>query len=301
MMSSTPRRIGFFGEPGAYSQAAAEMFAPSWTSVPYPSLDEVFAGVTSGAVSAGMVPVENSTGGTIHRTYDLFLTHATHIVGEVELQIDHCLLTLGPMEIGELTQVFSHPQAIAQCEQFLRGLPHAEVVSTYDTAGSAKLIRERGLTRAAAIASDRAAAVFGMHVLRRGIQDYTHNVTRFLAICRDGDAPFERLPAADKTTLVVALPDEPGSLHHALAAFASRGIDLSKLESRPIPGRPWEYLFYAELAVAADDPACRAALSQLAAFAPMCRVLGSYASWRPTTAASTTGPAGDRIGTTTPS
>lgn len=283
MTQSTPRRIGFFGEPGAYSQAAAETFAPSWTSVPYPSLDDVFGGVTSRAVDAGMVPVENSTGGTIHRTYDLFLSHACHIVGEVELQIDHCLLTMGEVALEEVTQVFSHPQAIAQCERFLRQLPHVEVVSTYDTAGSAKLIRERGLARAAAIASDRAADVFGMHVLRRGIQDYAHNVTRFLAICRDGDVPFEKLPDADKTTFVFALPDEPGSLHQALAAFASRGIDLSKLESRPIPGRPWEYLFYADLAVAATDPACTAALRQLAGFAPMCRVLGSYASWRPAT------------------
>ncbi len=279
MTQSTPRRIGFFGEPGAYSQAAAETFAPSWTSVPYPSLDEVFGGVASRAVDAGMVPVENSTGGTIHRTYDLFLSHACHIVGEVELQIDHCLLTMGTIALEEVTQVFSHPQAIAQCERFLRELPRVEVVSTYDTAGSAKLIRERGLTTAAAIASSRAADVFGMHVLRRGIQDYTHNVTRFLAICRDGDVPFERLPPADKTTFVFSLPDEPGSLHRALAAFASQGIDLSKLESRPIPGRPWEYLFYADLAVAATNPSCTAALRQLAGFAPMCRVLGSYAAW----------------------
>lgn len=280
-MSSPPPRIGFFGEPGAYSQAAAETFAPTWTSVPYPSLDEVFDAVMSGAAEAGMVPVENSTGGTIHRTYDLLLTHTCRITGEVELQIDHCLLTQGALELGELTQVFSHPQAIAQCEQFLRQLPGAEVVSTYDTAGSAKLIRERGLTHAAAIASERAAAVFGMHVLRRGIQDYAHNVTRFLAVCREGDHPFSDTPRADKTTLVFSLPDEPGSLHRALSAFATRGIDLSKLESRPIPGRPWEYLFYADLAAAADDPGCRAALTELAALAPMSRVLGSYAAWRP--------------------
>lgn len=288
MTAATAHRIGFFGEPGAYSQAAAETFAPSWASVPYPSLDEVFAAVSAGSVEAGMVPVENSTGGTIHRTYDLFLTHACHIVGEVELRIDHCLLTLGPMELSELRQVFSHPQGIAQCEQFLRGLPHVEVVSTYDTAGSAKLIREGGLTQAAAIASARAAEVFGMHILRRGIQDYAHNVTRFLAVCRDGDHPFENLPPADKTTLVFSLPDEPGSLHKALAAFATRGIDLSKLESRPIPGRSWEYLFYADLALAADAPACQAALAQLRAFAPTCRVLGSYAAWHavPASAAS---------------
>jgi prephenate dehydratase len=173
--------------------------------------------------------------------------------------------------------VYSHPQALAQCDRFLRTLTaggQVEVIATYDTAGSAKLIADEKMADAAAIASARAAEVFGLVALQSSIQDYEHNITRFLIV---GRRPLSEAPP-DKTTIVFTLANEPGALFKALSVFALRGIDLTKLESRPIPGRKWEYLFYADLSAARDDLPCGRALAHLAEFAPMLRVLGSYPS-----------------------
>jgi prephenate dehydratase len=175
-----------------------------------------------------------------------------------------------------LKRVYSHPQALAQCERFLLTLSGVEIIATYDTAGSAKMVADAGSTDAAAIASARAGEVFGLTPLTSSIQDFDDNITRFLVI---GRRPFKNA-IADKTTIVFTLPNEPGSLFKALSVFALRGVDLTKLESRPIPGRPWEYLFYADLAAARDELICARALSHLAEFAPTLRTLGSYASWK---------------------
>ena len=179
----------------------------------------------------------------------------------------------------QVRRIYSHPQALAQCDRFLRTLTGVEVVATYDTAGSAKLIADERLADAAAIASARAAEVFGLTPLRSSIQDYAHNVTRFLVI---GQPAAVRASHRDKTTIVFTLPNEPGALFKALSVFALRGIDLTKLESRPIPARKWEYLFYVDLAAAARRR-CRARgrWRHLAEFAPMLRVLGSYPSYQP--------------------
>jgi prephenate dehydratase len=195
----------------------------------------------------------------------------------VELSVVHHLLALPGTTMAGLRRVYSHPQGLAQCERFLRRLSGVEIIATYDTAGSAKMIADGGLTDAAAIASARAGEVFGLASLASGIQDHDHNVTRFIVIGRE---PVVAAPA-DKTSIVFTLPNEPGSLFKALAAFALRNVDLTKLESRPIPGRPWEYLFYVDLASAHDEPSCHRALTHLAEFAPMLRVLGSYTSWKP--------------------
>jgi prephenate dehydratase len=178
--------------------------------------------------------------------------------------------------VPQVKTVYSHPQALAQCDRFLRSLSGVEVVATYDTAGSAKLIRERHLTTAAAIASERAAHVFELQVLQSGIQDFADNVTRFLILGRGSTAEDSRVPDADKTTIVFALPNSPGALFKALSVFALREIDLTKLESRPIPGRPWEYLFYADLAIGTHELKCGRALTHLAEFATSLRTLGSY-------------------------
>ena len=244
--------------------------------VPLRSFEEVFEAVNGGPAGYGVLPIENSIGGSIHRNYDLLLSHELPIVGEVELPVVHHLLALPGVALSQLRRVYSHPQGLAQCERFLRTLSGVEIIATYDTAGSAKLVADERLTDAAAIASARAGEVFGLVPLASGIQDYDDNITRFIVI---GRRPFDKTPA-DKTTIAFTVPNVPGALFKALSVFALRDVDLSKLESRPIPGRPWEYLFYADLGVARDELRCTRALSHLAEFAPMLRVLGSYASWK---------------------
>jgi prephenate dehydratase len=191
-------RIAYQGEPGAYSEAAALRYSDHADVLPCESFDEVFQNVGTGRATHGILPVENSIGGSIHRNYDLLLEHDLPIVGEVELPIRHHLLVLPGTPLDRVTRIYSHPQALAQCERFLRDLPNVRVNPTYDTAGSAKLIREQGLEDAAAIASERAAEVFGLERLRSDIQDYSDNITRFLLIGRSTGSEME----PDKTTVV---------------------------------------------------------------------------------------------------
>ena len=279
-------RIAFQGEPGAYSEAAALRFSDHADVVPCESFEDVFASVASGKASHGILPVENSIGGSIHRNYDLLLEHDLPIVGEVTLPITHNLMALPGTALKDVRRILSHPQALAQCERFLRGMSGVSVEATYDTAGSAKLVKEQQLTDAAAIASGRAATVFGLEILRAEIQDYSDNITRFLLVSRAGEAGEQ----VDKTTVVFSLPNEPGSLFKALSVFALRDIDLTKIESRPIRGRPREYLFYVDIPIGRHDLRCARALVHLAEFARSMRTLGSYPSWRSReTAAARTG------------
>ena len=269
-------RIAYQGEPGAYSEAAALRFKPSADLLPRESFEAVFAAVEEGAATHGILPIENTIGGTIHRNYDLLVDHELPIVGEVKLPIVHNLLALEGTTREMLRRVYSHPQGLAQCERFLRTLDRVEIVATYDTAGSAKMIRDGRLADTGAIASARAADVFGLSVLDAGVQDFAGNTTRFLLIGRDPTP----LGAADKTTVVFTVPNEAGALFKALSVFALRDIDLTKLESRPIPSRPFEYLFYADLSATRDDLPCARALMHLAEFAPLLRTLGSYPRWQ---------------------
>jgi prephenate dehydratase len=236
------------------------------------TFDEVFEAVLKKKATHGIVPMENSIGGTIHRNYDLLVDHDIPITGEVELDVVHCLQALPGTKIEDVKVVYSHPQALAQCERYLRDLG-VTVEAIYDTAGGAKLVAEQKLKSAAALASRRAAEVFGLEVLQEAVQDYEYNITRFFVI--GGTPPSD----ANKTTVVFALPSKPGSLFKALSVFALRDINLSKLESRPIRGRPWEYLFYVDLETRRDDLMCARALSHLAEFASWVRVLGTYRGW----------------------
>jgi arogenate/prephenate dehydratase len=269
-------RIAFQGATGAYSESAARRLWPSGETVARDRFDDVFDAVKAGDVTHGILPIENSVGGSIHRNYDLLLEHDLPIVGETELTVVHNLLALPGTSITGIRRVFSHPQALAQCEQYVRTLPGVEVVATYDTAGSARLIREGGLRDTAAIASARAAEIFGLDILKAGIQDFQDNITRFIVIARD---PVPLGPP-DKTTLAFALQNAPGALFKALSVFALRDIDLTKLESRPARGLPWEYLFYVDVAVGRDDLRCTRALEHLAEFARWVRVFGSYRQWK---------------------
>lgn len=269
-------RIAFQGEPGAYSEAAALRFNPAAEVVPCETFEEVFAAVESGKIGYGILPIENSIGGSIHRNYDLLVQHELPIVGEVMLRVTHQLLAVPGARLEDVKRIYSHPQALAQCERFLHGLSGVEIVATYDTAGSAKLIRDERARDAAAIASARAGEVFGLSVLASGIQDFDENITRFLIISRSATP----LGEPDKTSVVFTLHNEPGALFKALSVFALRNIDLTKLESRPIRGRAFEYLFYADIAVPRQDLQCARALVHLAEFARSLLTLGSYAAWK---------------------
>jgi prephenate dehydratase len=263
-------RLAYQGEPGAYSEAAALHYGgPQAETLPCKTFDEVFEAVVKRRATHGVVPLENSIGGTIHRNYDLLLEHELTITGEVELDVVHCLLALPGTRLADVKVVYSHPQALAQCERYLKDLG-VLVEAVYDTAGGAKLVSEQKLGAAAVLASRRAAEVFGLEVLQEAVQDYEYNITRFAII---GGAP----PAeANKTTIVFALPSTPGALFKALSVFALRDINLTKLESRPMRGRPWEYLFYVEVEARRDDLLCARALTHLAEFARWTRVLGTY-------------------------
>jgi prephenate dehydratase len=263
-------RLAYQGEPGAYSEAAALRYGGADAgTLPCRTFDEVFEAVVKDNATHGVVPLENSIGGTIHRNYDLLLDHDLSITGEVELDVVHCLQALPGTRLADVRVVYSHPQALAQCERYLKELGVA-VEAVYDTAGGAKLVAEQKLAGAAALASRRAAEVFGLDVLQEAVQDYEFNITRFAII--GGVAPDD----ANKTTIVFALPSTPGALFKALSVFALRDINLTKLESRPMRGRPWEYLFYVEVDAKREDVACARALTHLAEFAKWTRVLGTY-------------------------
>ena len=266
-------RLAYQGEPGAYSEAAALLYGGQHVeTMPCKTFDEVFEVVVKKRATHGVVPLENSIGGTIHRNYDLLLEHEIMITGEVELDVVHCLQALPGTKVSDVKVVYSHPQALAQCERYLRDLG-VTVEAVYDTAGGAKLVSEQKMKNAAALASRRAAEVFGLEVLQEAVQDYEYNITRFAII--GGVAGVD----ADKTTIVFALPSTPGALFKALSVFALRDINLSKLESRPIRGRPWEYLFYVDIESRRDDLPLARALTQLGEFAKWIRVLGTYKGW----------------------
>ena len=270
-------KIGFQGAAGAYSETAAQRAWPGSETVGFDRFEDVFEAVASGRTSHGLLPVENSIGGSIHRNYDLLLEHDLPIVAETELPVVHNLLALPGTKLASVRRVFSHPQGLAQCEMFLQTLPGIEIVATYDTAGSARMIRDGNLADTAAIASLRAAEVFGLEVLKAGIQDYEDNITRFLLIGRDSKA----LGQPDKTSLAFALHNGPGALFKALSVFALRDIDMTKLESRPARGRPWEYVFYADLSAGREELRCGRAIVHLAEFARWVKTLGSYPHARP--------------------
>lgn len=267
-------KIAFQGEPGAYSEAAVlEYFHDGKVeSVPCVSFEEVFAAVAGEQCQLGFIPIENSLAGSIHQNYDLLLQNELTVVGEHYLRVSHCLIGLPESAVGQIRKVISHPQALAQCDGYLHTLGKICIEPVYDTAGSVKMIKEMADPSVAAIASRRSADLYGMQILAERIEDNPANFTRFLIISA---APEQ--PGADaKTSIVFSLNNEPGSLFRALSALALRDIDLTKIESRPLVGKPFEYLFYVDFLGSTTDAVVQRALAHLAEYAVTMRVLGSY-------------------------
>jgi chorismate mutase/prephenate dehydratase len=265
-------RVAFQGERGAYSESAVHAFFGDGTDVkPCRDLTEVFESVDKQEVQFGVVPVENSLEGSVNQTYDLFLTHNLKVSGEVIIRISHCLIANPSTSLEKVKTVYSHPQALAQCRSFLERLG-TELIPTYDTAGSVKMLKENELKDAAAVASERASKIYGMKILARDIEDTPANYTRFFVISKD-DAPKT---GKDKTSIIFATTHKPGALYHALEEFEKRKINLTKIESRPTKQKPWEYNFYLDFEGHRTEKNCAEALQVLGEKASFLKILGSY-------------------------
>jgi prephenate dehydratase len=271
--ASAPVTVAFQGDHDAYSELAAlKFFGDDATCIPCPVFEQVFESVLSGSARYGILPVENSSTGSIHVNYDLLLQHPCAIVGEVYLRIDHQLIAHPGISLQDIRTIYSHPQALEQCRQFISSLAGVRALPAFDTAGSVRMILEDQLHDSAAIASRRAAKVAGMQILRENIQDIAENFTRFLLISRESVTATE----ANKTSIVFAMKNLPGALYKSLSAFALRDIDLLKIESRPWRGRPFEYIFYLDFRGNLAEQTCRNALRHLEEMTTFVRVLGSY-------------------------
>jgi prephenate dehydratase len=265
--------VAFQGEHGAFGwEAVYRHFGTEAEPFPCKSFRDVFTAVSSGKVDFGLVPVENSQAGTVNDVYDLLRQYDLYAAGEVSQPVDLCLMALPGQTLEELKRAISHPVALAQCDPYLRQLG-VEVVATYDTAGSAKMIREENLQGVAAVAGAGAAELYELEILARKIQTVQENMTRFVVLSR---TPAIRGDGPHKSMLVMAVAHQAGSLYRALGALAERGVNLLKLESRPSRNRPWEYVFHIDFEGHREDPTVREALAEVAAHTTFVKVLGSF-------------------------
>jgi prephenate dehydratase len=265
----------YAGEPGAFAEDAVIAAFGDVERTAVGSFRQVFEAVSSANGSAGVVPIENVVNGTVRENYDLLLEHDLEIVGEVVVPVRLCLAALPGQHVDDIERVYSHIQALGQAEVFLRTRPW-QLLTTYNTAGAGKSIVEREERGAAAVLSPRAAALFGLEVLADGIQDVADNRTRFLVLAPPGDTARGPRGGAPRTTLALAVRNEPGTLLAVLEVFARHALNMSKLESRPSRERAWEYVFWVDLDADANAANTHAALDELNGVTTMLRVLGSY-------------------------
>jgi prephenate dehydratase len=271
-ISPSPR-IAFQGERGAFSEeAAVKLMGEEIQLVPRPTFEALYAAIQDGLADYLLAPIENSLAGSVHRSYDLLIASGLHIQGEVVIPIVHNLIGPPGATFERITQVSSHPVALAQCERFFASHPAIKRVTADDTAGSVREVVRSGDPAKAAIASRRAAIVYGGTILREHLEDHPENYTRFLLLAESAEVAEN----ADKLSLVMHLAHKPGSLCLALNEFARRNLSLLKIESRPIPGTPWTYSFYLDMQASLKDPNTAAALEELKQFTDSVKVLGCY-------------------------
>jgi prephenate dehydratase len=266
-------RIAFQGERGAFSEeAAVKLLGEDIRLVPRPTFEALYSSLQDGLADYILAPIENSLAGSVHRSYDLLISSGLHIQAEVVIPIVHNLIGLPGAVFERITQVSSHPVALAQCERFFASHPSIKRVTADDTAGSVQEVLRAGDPTKAAIASRRAAAVYGGVILREHLEDHPENYTRFLLLAPSAEVPED----ADKLSLVLHLAHKPGSLCRVLDAFARRNLNLLKIESRPIPGTPWSYSFYLDLQASLKDANTRAAIEELTNYTDSVKILGCY-------------------------
>jgi prephenate dehydratase len=269
-------RVAFQGERGAFSEeAAVKLLGGEVRLVPLPTFEAAFGAIAKGTADYILAPIENSLAGPVHRSFDLLVESALTIVGEVIIRVEHNLIGAPGGRLEEVAIVESHPVALAQCEEFFSARPFLKRIATDDTAGSVREIVQAGDRTRAAIASKRAAEIYGGQILREHLEDDPENYTRFLLLAPATEALPEK---ADKLSLVFRLAHLPGALYHALEPFARRNINLMKIESRPVRGLPWQYRFYLDLQATTRDPEVAGALAELEKLAVDVRILGSYIS-----------------------
>jgi prephenate dehydratase len=270
----------FQGEPGAFSETAARQLLGNDIAVlPCQKFSEVFTTLETGKVQAAIVPIENSLHGSVHENYDHLLHHDLPIVGETFVRIVHNLIAPPGVSFHKIRRVFSHPVALNQCLAFFEQHPQFEKVTFYDTAGSVKMLMEEKLTDSAGIASAAAAERYGARILRKSIEDDRQNFTRFFLLTKK-PATLKRDKLGSKrpwkTSLVFTTRNIPGALFRSLSAFALRDVNLTKIESRPLRGKPWEYLFYLDFLGHVEDPVVRNAIGHLRELADFLKILGCY-------------------------
>ena len=266
-------KIAIQGEPGSFSHEAAMKLDADAVIVPFALSADAFAAVTDGSVDAAAIPIENSLAGSVAEHFDLLLTHDVLVERETLLRIRHNLIAISGTEIGEIDRVFSHPVALAQCVRFLAEHPRMESYAFYDTAGSVKQLVELRDRHAAAIASEAASHYYGAQILASGIEDNQENYTRFFLVRRKGEAQTD--PESNKISIAFSVENRPGSLVAALLELSTLGTNLTKIESRPVHGKPWEYIFYVDCQIRTPEEGTRA-LDALRPHCSMVKELGRY-------------------------
>lgn len=271
--------VGFQGEPGAFSHEAIDQFFGERARIaPFTTFEDVFRALEAQKIRAAVIPIENSLAGSVHENYDHLLKYDFRIAGETNVRIIHNLIAAPGTKFREIRRAYSHPVALNQCLEFFRSNPAIEKSSYYDTAGSAKMVIQEQRADAAAIASAAAAAIYGGHILKRSIEDDHKNFTRFFLL---NSREFTRSRRGNnnvewKTSIVFSTRNIPGALFRSLSSLALRDLNLTKIESRPLRGKPWEYFFYVDFIGREGDPIVDKALGHLAETADFLRVLGSY-------------------------
>ena len=269
-------KVAFQGERGAFSEIAAiKFFGSSIEPVLCKTFEEIFKKINCKEADYGLLPIENSQTGGINEAHDLLLHQELFAVGAVKLKVEHCLITKDEINFKLIKKVYSHPQALAQCEGFLsKNLPHCQIIPVYDTAGSVKMISNLKKNNVAAIASNWAAELYGLKIIRKGIQDNKYNYTRFLVLSSE----ISPDPKNNKTSIIFAVVSKPGALYKCLKEFALRDLNLTRLESRPSKQKPWEYIFYTDFEKGLFEQSAREVLEELKKHTTFVKVIGTYYS-----------------------